>query len=87
MGACGERYVDTIVDYHPRRRARHGCEYLTNEPGQLPVVQPGFADVNDVDTGHRSMTDEPEQAAGARRIDAAPIGDETDERAWQPDGH
>ena len=28
VGTCGERDVDTIVDYHPRRGARHGCEDL-----------------------------------------------------------
>ena len=49
--------------------------------GQLPVVQARFADVNDVDAGRRGATDETEQAVGARRDDAAPIGDEADERA------
>ena len=52
-----------------------------DEPGQLPVVQTRFADVNDVDAGRRRVPDETEQAVGARRDDPAPIGDEADERA------
>ncbi len=81
VGVRGEGDVDAIVDHHPRWCARHGLDCRSDEPGQLPVAQTRFTDVDDVDAGRRSATNETEQTLCARRDDPVPVGDEADQRA------
>ena len=72
MRARRERHVETVIDEDPCPSAAHGVDAQSRHREQIPIVEPVFANLYQVNSSARSRPDDATRSATVRRAASWP---------------